>query len=200
MGSIFRDEEWNQRLNQMDGHMKKRYLSWLLVLPLLLVAGGCKKQKQTITITLIDELPRARISAKKSDHVVEKSYRIGGEKRRVLFMHPPSTAEFDLLVPAQARLSFGFTLSQAVWQKPGDGVLFKVELDEGTAERVELFSQYINPKTVAPDRKWHDAEIDLSLYEGQRVTLIFATDPGPNNNNAFDHAAWSEPMLTGVGW
>jgi hypothetical protein len=180
--------------------MTKRYVPWLLVLPLVLTVGGCKKQRKTMTIPLIDELPRARIIAKRSDHVSENSYNIAGEKRRVLFMHPPASVEYDLLVPAAAKLSFGFTLSPAVWKKPGDGVLFKVELDEGTGETVELFSQYINPKAVEPDRKWHDAEIDLSLYEGQRITLIFSTDAGPENNNAFDHAAWSEPTLTGVSW
>ena len=184
----------------MDGEMTKRYVLYLLILPLALTVGGCKKQRKTVTIPLIDELPRARIIAKRSDHVSENSYNIAGEKRRVLFMHPPASVEFDILVPAAARLSFGFALSPGVWNKPGDGVLFKVELDEGTAETVELLSQYINPKAVEPDRKWHDAEVDLSLYEGQRVTLIFSTDAGPENNNAFDHAAWSEPTLTGVLW
>lgn len=180
--------------------MKIRHFSWLLMVPLALMAGSCKKQKKTTTIPLIDELPRARIIAKRSDHVSEKSYNVAEEKRRVLFMHPPAAVEYDVLVPAAAKLSFGFTLSPAVWRKSGDGVLFKVELDEGTAEIVELFSQYINPKKVEPDRKWHDAELDLSLYEGQRITLIFSTDPGPFNNNAFDHAAWSEPTLTGFLW
>ena len=180
--------------------MTKRYVPWLLILPLFFIAVNCKKERKTTTIPLIDELPRARIIAKSSDLVSEKSYNIAGDKRRVLFMHPPARVEYDVLVPAAAKLSFGFTLSPGVWNRAGDGVLFKVELDEGTGETVKLFSQYINPKAVEPDRKWHDAEVDLSLYEGQRVTLIFSTDPGPEGNNAFDHAAWSEPTLTGLLW
>jgi hypothetical protein len=189
------------RMVEMTGRSKLSSVSLVIacVVPIIL-SVGCEKERKPMSIPLINDLSRARIRTDNPSMIAQRSYVIGGEKRRVLFMHPPSAVEYDVLVPAAARLGFGFALAPGVWNKSGDGVLFRVDLDEGTGERVELFSQYINPKAVEPDRKWHDAEIDLSLYEGQRVTLIFSTEPGPQNNNAFDEAAWSEPKVTGVVW
>jgi len=127
-------------------------------------------------------------------------YKIQGDERRVLFMHSSSAVEFELLIPGAAKLQFGLGIAPGVWERPGDGVKFSVKVDEGTDETKTVFSRYINPKSVEPDRRWHDAEVDLSIYEGQKVKLILVTEGGPNGNNMFDNAGWSEPTLTGLIW
>ena len=179
-------------------HRSTTFLTITVVL--MLVHGGCRSERKTLNVPLIDELSRARITAKTKNHVTKKVYKIQGEQRRVLFMHPSSTVEFELLIPAAAKLQFGLGIAPGFWNRPGDGVRFTVKIDEGTDETKTVFSRYINPKSVEPDRRWHDAEVDLSLYEGQKVKLILSTDGGPNDNNMFDNAGWSEPILTGLIW
>lgn len=179
--------------------MRRRPLIYL-ALGLALLGYGCKKEKRSISISLIEELPRASIQANRPEKVGEKVFNIRNDSRRVLFMHAPSTVEFSLLIPARAELKFGVGMPSHIWKFQGDGVLFRVEIDQGTDEDDVLYSTYINPKAVEADRRWHDATIDLSQYEGQRVILRFQTDPGPEGNRTLDLAGFSEPTLTGLEW
>ena len=167
---------------------------------MIVSATSCRKSKRAITVSLIDELPRASIQADRRESVSEKVFVVRGERRRVLAMRPGSRVKFDMLVPARARLSFGIATPEHTWRKGGDGVLFKIEVDQGTDENETIYSTYINPKAVEVDRRWHDMSLDLSTYEGQRVKLIFITNPGPDNNPTFDLAGFSEPKLTGLQW
>lgn len=172
----------------------------LISVGLVLMGFACEKEKRSISISLIEELPRASVLANRPEKVGEKVFNIKGDTRRVLFMHAPSTVEYSLLIPARAQLTFGVGMPPHVWKYQGDGVLFRVEIDQGTEEDDVLYSTYINPKAVEADRRWHDATIDLSPYEGQRVILRFQTDPGPEDNRTLDLAGFSEPTLTGLEW
>jgi hypothetical protein len=76
-------------------------------------------------------------------------------------------------------------------------VEFTIEVKERSGEIKKLFSNYIDPKHNAEERRWCAAEIDLSRYRGEDVTLLFSTDPGPQGNTAFDWAAWSDFRFDG---
>jgi hypothetical protein len=165
-----------------------------------MVLAGCEKKQKTVSISLLDELPRANIRTMGPSRVRESMQNVAGERRKVLFMHPPSEVEFEFLVPAAARLVFGIGIGEICWNKKGDGVLFTVRVDNGSEDVETLYSRYINPKAVEADRAWHDEVVDLGLFERQHVKLILATDPGPEGHGGHDFAGWSDPKIVGRTW
>jgi tetratricopeptide (TPR) repeat protein len=117
------------------------------------------------------------------------------DPRLILYQHPAHSISYRLEVPLQARMRFGVALSPEVWQVgKGDGVLFeiRVETDEG---RWRIFDEYIDPKNVLADRRWHDYELPLDPWAGYAVTLTFSTTPGPNGNDHYDWAGWGAPRI-----
>ena len=54
------------------------------------------------------------------------------------------------------RLDFAVGLDPQVWDKPGDGVQFQVEVRDGD-ERTLVFDTYLDPKRNPSDRRWVDA-------------------------------------------
>jgi hypothetical protein len=75
----------------------------------------------------------------------------------------------------------------------GDGVQFDIYLDDD--HTWHLFSQYIDPKNLPDDRRWHDHDLDLSSWAGEPVTLTLVTDPGPNGDDRYDWAGWGDPRI-----
>jgi hypothetical protein len=167
---------------------------------LTVFAATCAKERRAVVVPLIDELPRARIEAKQDVFVKESTLTVGGDARRSLFMHPTSTVQFDLVVPARAKFSFAVGMPQDVWSKPGDGVQFSVAIGHGAGEQTTVFSRYVNPKAEQADRAWFEDEIDLSLYEGQRIALVLSTAPGPAGDPGWDFAGWANPVVRGISW
>lgn len=170
------------------------------MIALVMLGGACAKNKRSIEIPLIDELPRARIVAQQNDLIKEATLGIREDARRCLFMHPVSSAMFDLVVPARAKFSFAIGVPHDVWEKPGDGVEFTVAIAQGGAEPTILFSKYLNPKSVEADREWFEEVIDLSVYEGQRITLVLSTGSGPAGDPGWDLAGWANPVVRGIWW
>jgi hypothetical protein len=80
-----------------------------------------------------------------------------------------------------------------VWNKT-DGVIFKVLVQNETGVH-EIFSRYVNPAENIEDRKWLDYSVDLNEFTGESVSFYFVTNPGPNRNNAYDWAHWSNPLM-----
>jgi hypothetical protein len=86
-------------------------------------------------------------------------------------------------------------MAPEVWRVGrGDGAQFDLYLERAGAE-AHLFAEYIDPKNLPVDRRWHDGEIDLSPWAGQAITITFATGPGPNGNSDYDWAGWGEPTI-----
>ena len=110
---------------------------------------------------------------------------------------PSSEVAYQIEVPAAGSLQFRTALSSEVWvpePKGGDGVQFDVFIEDHTG-RTHVFSEFIDPVDEPTDRHWHDHRINLSAWAGERVTLILATDPGPQNNADFDWAGWGTPQV-----
>lgn len=93
-----------------------------------------------------------------------------------------------------SELSFGIAINPDAWTEEPDGVLFKV-LVQDEAGVHQIFSKYINPHANTEDRTWEDFLLDLTEFSGENVSIYFVTNPGPNGNNAYDWAFWSEPLL-----
>jgi tetratricopeptide (TPR) repeat protein len=139
-------------------------------------------------------LGEATIEAPGPEYVRNDYFDIDGQKRRVLFMHPDSSARYMVGVPEVGTLAFGVALSPASWDQPGDGVTFAVyvESDQGTEQ---IFATYIDPKRDEAARRWHPYTLDLGEYAGQTVTLVFETGSGPAGDHRFDWAGWGTPRL-----
>lgn len=123
---------------------------------------------------------------------------IKGDTRRTLFQHPFSEVRFNnVQIPPDALLHFGIGIDPAVWEKPGDGVSFRVTVinENSTRPEITIFTEYMDPKRTPDDRKWRDYDVDLNAFADQKVSFIFATDGGPRNDIRFDWAAWSDPKV-----
>ena len=121
--------------------------------------------------------------------------------QKVLFQHPPSKVTFSLKIPEKAHLRFSIALSPEVWQPgKGDGVEFQVHLQQESNARYKLLDKYIDPKNIETDRKRHTYDIDLASWANQTVTLIFTTEPGPNQDARYDWAGWVDLRVVQPGY
>ena len=126
------------------------------------------------------------------EYVRLKDYSIDGERRRVLYMHPPASATTRVWIPKDARLEFAVALDPEVWEKAGDGVTYLVEVgDGGKQERV--YSRYVDPKTRESDRKWIEGEVDLGAFAQRFVELTFRADSGASAE--YDWGGWATPRV-----
>lgn len=127
------------------------------------------------------------------DYVHPRSFTIAGDSREVLFMHPPSSASVTLWVPDGASLEFAIGLDQTVWDKPGSGAEFQIEVRDG-ANVVPVFSSYVNPKADPTQRRWIEHRVDLDRFSHRQVELVLRTLPGDSVEYAW--AGWGRPRVT----
>jgi hypothetical protein len=126
-----------------------------------------------------------------SDYIQQKSFTIQGDARNVLFMHPASSADFAVKVPANSELRFALGIDPAVWDKSGDGVDFQVVVI--LSKREVAFSRYVDPKHEPADRRWIDASVDLSPYAGRNIVVELGTSP--HQSADYDWAGWATPKV-----
>jgi hypothetical protein len=168
----------------------------LLALASLLSCAKAPPPPKETAIPLTADLAKAKVRSPTPQHVGLLSFAAAGEKRQVLFMHPPSRVTFPpRVIEPGTKLRFGIAINEAAWDKPGEGALFTVTAVSTKKGTVELFSRYINPKAVAADRRWIDTEISLDGFAKDTVTLTFETDLGLKRDISWAWAGWSTPTL-----
>jgi tetratricopeptide (TPR) repeat protein len=149
-----------------------------------------------VTYEFIENFKKALDEQSISDPLLKTGvFTNSGDPRAVLFQHPTSQVSFTILPFQNSTLMFSTSLSPEVWHLGlGDGVQFDIYINSGNT-KWHIFSEYIDPKNIPDDRRWHDHAIDLSPWANQPVTITYATGPGPNNDNRFDWAGWGEPRI-----
>lgn len=109
---------------------------------------------------------------------------------------------WDALVRGRAAqgvwLRTHLALDPAVWDKDGDGMLFRIgirNLGDAQAPYREIFTQYLNPHGVPADRRWVAVSLDLTEDAGEQVELIFNTNTGPpgHMDGRNDIGIWGAP-------
>lgn len=120
--------------------------------------------------------------------VDENTFLIDGVRRSVLAQHPPSRIDYETVLRHQSHLDFEMAMDPAAWSL-ADGVTFRVDVTS-LSEAQKLFSEYIDPKDRASNRRWRERSIDLSRYRGQEIYLIFQTLPGADTTS--DVAHWAQ--------
>jgi hypothetical protein len=148
-------------------------------------------------IDLIAEFPHAehRSHMQPVDAAFEVgSVTIDGQTKRTILARPFSRITYIVTVPPDAWLDVDFGMRPDSWDLPGDGAAFRVGVSEGRTYD-EILNQFVNPK--AGGRRWFSKHLDLSAYEGRRVSIILNTDPGPNGggDSQNDLAVWGEPHV-----
>jgi hypothetical protein len=126
-----------------------------------------------------------------------KDVTIAGQTHRAIYAPPHSRLIYKVEVPRRGVLTVWYGLREDAMTKDTDGAQFRIGVSDGRTYE-EYVREFINPKANERDRRWFDATIDLSAYEGQQVDIIFNTDPGAPRgkfNTVGDYTVWAEPKL-----
>jgi len=184
---------------------RQRFATVAVILAAAASAWTCQKQDEAIrTIRIYDllqALPRATLKTPAPNYIsVRASGSVGKEERRVLFMHPPSSAEFPpVQVSEGSVLVFAIGIQDEALDKGGDGVEFTVLIRGADNKETKVFSRYIDAKHNEQDRRWIGVRIPLRAFAGQTIRVILSTSPGPANDINADWAFWGEPMIVLAG-
>ena len=150
--------------------------------------------------SFFSQLPGAILNAPDNGYIHLDLFTIQGVNRDTIFMHPNSSAAYDVQLPSahqgtsQVLASFSIGMSPDSWSQPGDGVEFLVKVKDPSGEQT-VFSQYIDPKHNPADQQWRHYSVDLSEYAGQAIQVILETNSGPAGDLQFDWAGWGDPVL-----
>jgi 4-amino-4-deoxy-L-arabinose transferase-like glycosyltransferase len=148
---------------------------------------------------------------------------IGGDQRKAWLQASASSALFRLQLPyGRCRLKAAIGTPPASWDKPGDGALCKILVDDILVENIfteiasirvsELreffrprtfffkeprtyFNQYIDPAHDRDARSWQDISVDFSAYAGKVVDITFDVSGGPFNDCRNDEVLWANPVI-----
>jgi hypothetical protein len=182
--------------------MKRSHLLTLGVIALMVVVAWLwlRPGEATLHSDLIELYDEAE---KRSSKDLETAFRlttvtIDGDTRRAIFMHPDSRLTFErVMIPDDGALRTWIALSPEVWDREGDGVLFRFGVSDGRSYD-QFVTQVVDPIHNPNDRRWIPLTVDLSAYAGQRVDLIFNTNaspPGRPVDARHDWALWAEPAI-----
>jgi hypothetical protein len=188
-----------------------KVVAGVAILVVVLVAGSFWMMRRgggSSTIDLIDQLSTAekRIGA---DAVTDggqplevKDVTIGGQSHKAILAPPHSRISYNIQVPRRATLTLWFGLREDAVAKGSDGAQFRIGVSDGRTYE-EYLREFVDPKTNEKDRRWFDASVDLSAYEGQQVWIVLNTDPEPPparprvpRTAVADYAVWGEPKIT----
>lgn len=119
----------------------------------------------------------------------------GSTKARGLFMHPPyiggtgyTFARYALTLPPDP-LFFRCAVGKQDGSDPGDGLLFRVVVEEADGKRTEIANRQVSAHA------WYALEGSLAPWSGRPVTLLLITDAGKKDNSSGDWGAWAELRL-----
>jgi hypothetical protein len=127
-----------------------------------------------------------------------EAWAVGGETRDVLVQRPFSRTECRLMVPdGVTMLSLGVTVDPGQWETSElerRGTHLEVYVTDSAGQH-KIFARYIDPGHNVADRRWHDAYLDLTSWQGSDVTIGFSVSPGPEENDDCCRVGWASLAL-----
>lgn len=163
--------------------------------------SGCERTREIsldAAYDFLEHLGEAAVMTTDERFVQKTQFSILGDVRPTLFEHPDSTVVFkDILIGADPRLVFAIGVAQDAWKSESDGVLFEIIITD-EKEGHCVYSRFIDPGHNPQDRRWFEEVVELKPFEGKTISCTFKTTAGPQRNNLFDWAGWSEPHLAYV--
>jgi len=127
-------------------------------------------------------------------YIGRASFEIDGDRRDVLFAHPPSLVGFPLTVPPGAVLDTAIAVHpEFATRCRADGIRFRIALATGNEEK-ELYARTLDPVHDPLDRRWMSVRVDLTPFARRVVFLRFETSvgAGPNEGN---RCGFAEPAI-----
>jgi hypothetical protein len=135
-----------------------------------------------------------RLAPGHENQISHKSFLLAGIDSESLGEHPPySRLPYTVkIAPDKSVFHFAYAIDPAVFDKSlGDGVGFRVEIQNRTGKVTPGFYAYIDPKHNPSERRWMFGQVDVRPYRNQTIRILFSTDPGPRGDTNYDWAAWS---------
>jgi hypothetical protein len=173
----------------------------LVIVVLVLVAGVAiffsRRGPAESAIDLVAMFADTTRTERRSNHdnaFATETVTIDGQAKPSIVARPAARIIYTVAVPADAWLETSFALKPEVWQQKTDGAQFRIGVSEGRTYD-ELLRQVVVPSRG--DTRWFTARLDLSVYAGRTVKVIFNTDPGPPGSRSvdFDEAVWGAPRI-----
>ena len=116
----------------------------------------------------------------------------GGVTKRGIFMHPPyhgatgyTFTRHTLTLPQEPQ-ALRCAIGKCDNSATGDGILFKVLIEDANGTRTEIAKQHVAAHA------WQPLEAPLAPWAGQTISLLLITDIGEKNDSTGDWAAWGE--------
>jgi len=161
-------------------------------------------------------------SGKDMAKIKQVSVDIEGVKKAALLQPSSSRVSFRIKLPqGRCRLKAALGMMPSCWDKPGDGVLCKILIDDillenlfhvtgsiGVGQRRQFFKpktyffeprtyfiQFIDSKNNPAERKWQNISLDLSTFAGKVVDITFEASGGPKNDQRYDDVLWAQPII-----
>ena len=130
-------------------------------------------------------------------HVTEGRATCGGVAREGFRMHPPwqDARRGDVHVRYRCDLpsrplAFTAFVGKEDGSDAGDGILYRVVLEDAAGQRHEL------ARTTVTQHVWTPIAADLAPWRGQKVSLMICSDPGEKNDTSGDWSCWGDLRLT----
>jgi len=132
--------------------------------------------------------------------VGDHRFEIDGDVRQTLFVHPPRAVFYPIVIWPDTTLSFGLGISEKIWDRGGDGTLFRVLLypenrRDTDAGPIVLLERFLDACGNPDERHWFDYKLDLSRYSGTVGKLAFETLPGDKGDVWYDWSGFSDPTI-----
>jgi hypothetical protein len=105
---------------------------------------------------------------------------LNGETKKAIAAPPESRVIWHVRVPDDGWLKVSLGVQPDAWTKEGNGTLFRVGVSDGRAYE-ELFTEHVNPFAKPSERRWIPVMVDLSVYAGEEMQIVFNTNAGPPN-------------------
>ncbi len=140
-------------------------------------------------LDLREELAQAQIETAERAYVQATHVSISGIEHPVILAHPPSRVTYDFPPSAESSLLFAYAMVPSTYDKEGDGVRFRVLLNDEV-----LWERYLDPKHDQKDQGWHPGSVDLPICSGKEQ-LTLETQSGPSGNRDFCAAVWGHPRI-----
>jgi len=188
------------------------------------VPGVNRQPEGTVAFDFLDNLQGARARGPDAPDALRSfPAAIDGMEKSAWRQISPSCVTFRTRLPhGRCRLEASLGMLPSAWDKPGDGALCRILIDDILVENVfteiaavrvaelreffrprtfffkkprSYFVQLIDPKQNPAARAWQNISLDLSAFAGEVVDISFEVSGGPVNNDQNDEVLWGEPVI-----
>lgn len=118
---------------------------------------------------------------------------IGGQRMTGLFMHPRSSAEFVVDVPAGSALVTWVGVLPPAWPYNRSGVCFTVRVQQGNQQTSHTLT--VRPLQHKSDRVWVPVVVPLSSVAGPGARILLSTDVPAGTSATHAWAVWGNPTV-----